>query len=1195
METKHTLSDLLKRLTVDIGNMNSFLMNLENMLESKSENVSINQVKSDGSNVTINVPSFGYLKGKIEDINSRFETLLSANSDVIGIKSSTGEVRKFELKKTSVLLEDLEKIKGTNIVIPSEFKVRNNWFFESFLNPLLYVGLDLSGILTDDIDSFVVKRIIINSTNDTDAADYFDVNYKGNNSISLSALKTDLDDNGIDFFEDDNNVDVDVAVNRYKGSFDVLRILEETGNQVLSDSQTVSVIRRRYKLSSLNYTDVLSGVQNSKILAEGNILITNGDSEYIVKSVNKTDTEIVLEKIFGIEPITIGAGILKLKPSPYRSPELKVNVGFNERQIIFIKPISKAKNLTIDEYSNGVAIYTNDLTIPLSDNSVSTLEDYYVNFVSDFGLILLNLAKERKLPAIIAETPLPPTLSASNFSVVQIDKHIQDDQNIITLNNTVKEKASTEKHIQELNKKIDTIKANIVSTSKTKQEAKRLEKQLKEVQTERDEKTITLSTVVTNLTLQLSTTPQFISKKKYSVRGFWAIPQPLASKYGEQNIAQFKYRYRYLSQTGNQPDSKQHAFVDNDGSTKSASFSPWTEQLTKPRTKELDLTTGLYKWTEEKVSDSDVVNSNQLDIQIRKGEIVEIQVKSLSEAGWPDNAIESAWSNAVQISFPESISSEEEGTIISQKAFSDKTRLDFEKSLIARGIDSHTANQFTTGERFFAHIAKDIASGFYTNEGNVIDLYEQLNTLKSTLESIQKAITLDNGVMKVSIISPDGNITEVSNGDTVNLFGGYYRDQIKDTTGGTTIYHDGKIITKQYVLSIENTSANKLELISLLFGGISQLSNSSDPITYPDEDYHVNRRYDIVPIGVNRNNQPLTADFKQIPSEQSGQVRSQFINSRIRNYGLSEELYSPSDPLTDYTALFNTVYAYIGTTIGASLVPTNWGHYLPYDPDNNANPLITIVTDANVWLGTTDAGGVPIGVGNLSEFCIHKDHPLLLTLGNNFDITVGTDMEDLFRPIFLSSPNGLVTDPQIVLPFSHSIHFETSVSESVNAFGIEYYKQASRVTPVTIAGVAVASRDDSNYPIKLGFTNNDEYLIGKYTCGAYLYAFPLSYESISVEGNFPIRSTKGIEFGSNKAVNIPILFQYRCSDKNGYIGGYRINETLTNIKYQKRIGLDIILKNSDPFSFDIETNTQYIKETSLDSPIVQSQGTVTIF
>ena len=100
MEVKHTLSDVLKRLVVDIDNMNSFLYSLENILESKSENVSVSQTKEDGSAFSINVPSFGYLKGKIEDINNRFDTLLSTNADVIGIKSSNGEVRKFELKKT---------------------------------------------------------------------------------------------------------------------------------------------------------------------------------------------------------------------------------------------------------------------------------------------------------------------------------------------------------------------------------------------------------------------------------------------------------------------------------------------------------------------------------------------------------------------------------------------------------------------------------------------------------------------------------------------------------------------------------------------------------------------------------------------------------------------------------------------------------------------------------------------------------------------------------------------------------------------------------------------------------------------------------------------------------------------------------------------------------------------------------------
>jgi hypothetical protein len=137
METKNTLSDVLSRLVVDIDNMNKFVFNLQNMLESSSENVTISQNKIDGSTTTINVPSFGYLKGKIEDLNSKFDTLISANGDVIGVKSANGEVRKFELKKTSTLISDLEKVQNTSFTLPSSFKVRNNWFFESFLNPLL--------------------------------------------------------------------------------------------------------------------------------------------------------------------------------------------------------------------------------------------------------------------------------------------------------------------------------------------------------------------------------------------------------------------------------------------------------------------------------------------------------------------------------------------------------------------------------------------------------------------------------------------------------------------------------------------------------------------------------------------------------------------------------------------------------------------------------------------------------------------------------------------------------------------------------------------------------------------------------------------------------------------------------------------------------------------------------------------------
>jgi len=1192
MEVKHTLSDVLKRLVVDIENMNSFLYSLQNILESKSENVNVNQTKNDGSIYSINVPSFGYLKGKIEDIDTRFETLLSTNSDVIGIKSANGEVRKFELKKTSQLLQELESVQNLALTLPTEFGVKNNWFFESFLNPLLYVNLDISDILTDDIDSFVVKRLIVNAVNNDDISAFFDTNYKGKNNINYDALKTDLETNSIDYFEDDNVVDVQIAINRFKGSFDVLRFLEETVDQTLTD-QTVAVVRRRYKINTLNYTDVLSGVKNSKLLSEGDILITNNDSEYKVVTVNKTDTEVVLERIFGIDPITLGASILRIKPAPYRAPELQVNVGFNERQIVFIRPISKAKNLTVDDYSNGVAVYTNDLTIPLPDNTTATLANYYTNFVADFGLILLNMAKERKLPAIIANTPTAPTLSAANFAVVQTDQHIQDDKNVTQVKNTIKEKATTEKEIQELNKKIDDIKANITTTAKTDQEAKRLKKQLTEVQKTRDEKTVNLSTVVTNLTLQISTTPQFIVPKKYSVRGFWQIPDPVKSTYGDQAVVQFKYRYRYLSQAGNQPTAQQYTFVETDGTNRSASFSPWTEKLSKPRTKSLDTTTGLYTWDVENVSDSDVVNSNQLDITIRKGEIVEIQVKSLSEAGWPDNAAESDWSNSVQIPFPENVSSEEESSVLTQKAFADKTKIDFEKSLIARGLDTHLANQFTTGEKFFAHLAEDISSGFYTTQGAVINLYEQLKSIKTTLDSVQQSISLDSGVIKVSIIDSSGNTTDISNGDTINLFAGYYRDLIKDTTGGTTVYAEGSIITKQYVISIQNTSATTLELMSFLFGGIDETATSSNPVANPDSDYHLNRRYDLVPVGVNKNVTPIIGKVKQIASQQSTQVNSQWLTSRIRNYGLSEEIYAPTKPAVQLVAHYLAGYDYTaGTTVGTTLnVPVNWAHYLPFDPQYSPYGSV----NSKVWNGTTNASTNGVGGGQLTEFCISKDHPYLKSLGVSFVHPGSGNMKSVFRPQFAAAvpPTVDATAPQKTLPFAHAIHFETSVQDNLNAFGVKYYKQATRIAPAIPTNNN--TRLDTQYPVKLGFTPNDEYLIGKYTCGAYLYLFPQDYESVSVQGNFPARSVSQIKVGSENAFNIPVLFQFRCSDKLGFVGGFRTTSTLNNIKYQKKIGLDINVKNDVPFSFDLEVSAQYTKETSLDAPLVQGKGKISTF
>lgn len=1185
--TKNTINDLLARLSVDVDNMNSFLYSLQKMLDSKSENVTITQTLDDGSTTSINVPSYGYLKGKIDALSTNFETLISANEDVIGIKSANGDVRKFELKKVSKLIQELEQVSKSSFTLPTSFGIKNNWFFESFLNPLLFVSIDVSSILTEDMDQFSVKRIIINSIDDDELA-YFDDTYLKANDINLTTLKNDLHDRGIDYFEDDNVVDMDVAVNRFRGSFDVYRILEEQVDTVVSSTgETVTVYRNRYKLNTLNYTDILDGTKNTKILAEGNTLITDNDSEYKVLSVNKTDREVVLERTFGIDPITIGADVLRLKPVKYRVPELKINVGYNEREIVFVKPVSKSNNLTIDEYSNGFGVYTNNLTITLEDGSTATLEQYYNNFVSDFGMILMSLAKEKKLPSILAEKPSAPILDATNFKVTQVDQHIKEDEDDAEIRNQIAEKENLKIKIKENLKKIDELKAQLNDTQRTESEKNRIDKKIQESIKEKSYLQSQLSSVIKNLTDKLSTTPAFNRSPIFKVRGFWPIPMAKTTKYGYQEVVQFKVRYRYLSKKGTAPNAEQSTITQEDGTKSFATFSPWTEQLTKPRTKSLNETTGLYQWDVEDVSNAESVNINQLDISIRKGESIEIQIKSISEAGWPENPVESDWSESVIVPFPEDIQSAEESTIISQRIFAEEARLDFEDELTSRGLDLHLANQFTTGERFFAHNTKDIASGFFTSEGNIIDLFEKIKTMQATIDSLQQAIAQAKGVIKVSIIDDLGNTSEIKPGDTVKLFAGYYRDLIRNTSGLTITYEDGKIITKQYIISIQNTSSTPLELIALMQGGIDQSMPISDPVVNPTIDYHVNRRYDLATIGINTGSDGTKGGTLYKSPYQSSQVMSQMIASRYKDYGLTNNLYAYDNLVssTSYAAdaSIGLTNVYQGILISSKRVPYHSGHYVPFEFDWDGGT--TFSTDINIWNGETNTSKVPQPNGYLNEFCMHIDHPYLKTLGANKDCTKETlDRRNYFSPYNTGS------SVQSYMPVCHAAFFETSVDEVTGILGNAHYAQANcRIPQATNSTV-----NFSNFPIKLGFTPEDEWLVGKYTCGSYLYMFPNSYSDISVDGNHPALSSKKIEGGIQNSLNISVIFQFRASDKLGYIGGFRTDDTLKNIKYKKKIGIDIFVKNDNTFSFDIEVTGQYKKETTIDAPIVPSRGTTSI-
>jgi len=1139
------------------GALQEFLLKFSQSTTSYSDYTNVEWYDTKGVKQSMQIPSIGFIKSDIDDIKDQFESLISNNDDKIQLKYKDGTVKSFEMKKISTLVDSLNKIEDTSFIVPDSFRSKGNWMFESFLNPLLSTSINVSEFSqNNDISKFSVRRIILNSPSTNDI-NFFDSNFKGINTLNHDDSLMSLQNAGVLYTVDDNEYDLPLAINRFRGSFNVIKIEDDTVN---IDSSEYS--RIYYTLDKMFYTDIINNKKGKTYLAVDDILLTLDDTEYIVRAVDKQNNRVLLERVFGSQPINIGVNVLKIKPDAYRIPELQINVGYNERQLIFVKPISNNLNLTTDVWSKGFGIYTNELNILMSDGQVLGLESYYNNYVSDFGLVLLNFAKEKQIPSSLGLTPITPTLNIGDFKVVKINAHLKDDKSTEDFKKKIANKESLKNQIDEINKSINDNKSklNNSSTSNT-QERLTIKKKITDLNIEKSGKQKELSTLLDEITFNIKSSTNLKLTPKYRVRGFTAIPEPRLGEYGEQSIIQMVYAYRYKSKSGNVSNSENIPFSEN-GVNTSAYFSNWQEVRSKVRQKIYDTEKGVYVWADEDVQDSDAININQIDIPINKGEIVDIKIKAVSEAGFPLNPLESAYSNTISIEFPSELEIQEEDSLISERLIIEDALVDFQNELNSRGLDNHLSDSIITGDYYYAHELKNIASGIYTNEGKIINSYEVINDLVNRITAIEKSISDDIGEIKVSIIDSNGLVYNINNGSTLDIFAGYY-SELRTSKGD--------IQTMLYTLQIQNTSNSILELVSRFAGGIGEEVSDNDGTN----DYVSNRRYDLCPISVPTNITPNINDFKQKVGYQSKQTKSQFLYNRYKSYNLANELTSKGIiPDINESFKFSTSDLNKYNTL-----PTNGIQYLPIfnnATDPTGNPDQTICRRPGT--GNT---------GLITEFCISSEHPL----ANND----GTMSDDKILP-------QIVDGKQAYTSFSHALGFEVSVEDIQNPIGIKSYQQSPYIKQIPYSNGDVINT--THYPVKIGFLENDKYLIGKYTCGAYLYLSPNTYNDISVIGNDESTANYKVKYGTANAINIPIVFQFRCEDYKEYIGGYKSSgNTLENITYRKTLGVDIYQKLSkskrdlydDVFSFDITIGCKYKKDNSditMNIPRVNATSTV---
>ena len=137
-------SQLMANMVILYGALQEYLLKFSQSTTSYSDYTTVEWYDIDGVQQSMNIPSIGHIKSDIEGVKDQLESLISNNDDKITLRYKDGTVKSFEMQKISQLIDTLNGINSTQFDVPGEFKAKNNWMFESFLNPLLVTSVNVA-------------------------------------------------------------------------------------------------------------------------------------------------------------------------------------------------------------------------------------------------------------------------------------------------------------------------------------------------------------------------------------------------------------------------------------------------------------------------------------------------------------------------------------------------------------------------------------------------------------------------------------------------------------------------------------------------------------------------------------------------------------------------------------------------------------------------------------------------------------------------------------------------------------------------------------------------------------------------------------------------------------------------------------------------------------------------------------------
>jgi len=849
----HTVAEqilTLNQQTVEI------LTQINSITNTTDPSVTMTVVNTKGVAVTTTSPSFAYLKAEMDRMNNSINSLYGLNNNGATVQSSSNIFKKIITVDLNLEPKDI-----TNINVPTTFISQTNFLLDNLLSPELFIQVDLTGLINPDVRKIQSRRYLISfeidskgvlTNNGQSALNSFNTTFKGQSNInqddfllwhkSTPGVITPLNPK-----YDEQTFDLTPNELQYYGIFSVIKIVEDSLNNKLW-----------YYLDTLVYNEIKTNQPKQLVVGDSFIINTdNASTIYTIIEISTSSSNpmVRLNRADGNQPVPVGVATLKLYSPILKQQIVQINVGYNERNTLFLKALNTTNHLLSKNWSFGIGYYTNDLKLNSSDSyNGQPLQKYYTDVVYDYGYVLKDLVS-KKIPNVLGVLPTPPILDVNNFKVVQTNTHLTDTPDANLLKNQHIQVTSINSELHQLTSAIQSknnqLKVTRFSTVADKQQ---FSNDIVALQTQYDSKS-SLKTSINTQIVNSAALPSTTVQPTFSVRGFWLVQTPTVTVgTNPQQIVKYDIQYRRLSKDGsetpvqtfslaNAANIPVNATVVNAASklapntsaisasrlmttsntsvasaTLTAAFSNWIALPSLSLKQTLDISTGLYIWSTNDMNNPNSININQLDIPIHTNETIEIRMRAISEVGFPDSPIESDWSNIITVTFPDNLSSvTNQSSLIIANAQQENVKTALTTELNNKGLYDLLAQKTTQNNATYYLAANTVLSGFKDNNGIVLDVQAQIQALMDRIAALESIISKAQGELVITIFR-SSNQYVVKNNSELN-FTIDCEDYLEVLTGSGIpsgrVYTNRIYVVKDFIMKIANASStNSLGLLS---------------------------------------------------------------------------------------------------------------------------------------------------------------------------------------------------------------------------------------------------------------------------------------------------------------------------------------------------------------------------------------------